>query len=66
MKLIVNGESRQTAEATTMATLILQEGADPGRVAVLLNDRVVPAYDRETTVLSEGDRVEMLTLAGGG
>ncbi|HBF34402.1 TPA: thiamine biosynthesis protein ThiS [Candidatus Sumerlaeota bacterium] len=66
MKLIINGESRQTAEATTVAALILQEGADPGRVAVLLNDRVVPAREREATTLREGDRVEMLTLAGGG
>jgi thiamine biosynthesis protein ThiS len=66
MKLIINGESRNAADGTTVAALILQEGADPGRVAVLLNDRVVPARDREAVVVQDGDRLEMLTLAGGG
>jgi thiamine biosynthesis protein ThiS len=35
-------------------------------VAAVVNDRVVPAAEQAVTLLAEGDRVELLTFAGGG
>lgn len=65
MKLLLNGEPHETAEALTLQQLVdrLTPG---GRVAVVVNDSVVPAPERAGFALKENDRVEILTFAGGG
>ena len=65
MQVCVNGETCET-QAVYVADLIRDQGADPARVAVILNDAVLPAIVRATTRLANGDRVELLTFAGGG
>ncbi len=65
MKLMLNGEPVETA-VTCVAELVREQAGAAGRVAVVVNDRVVPAADHAATRLSEGDRVELLTFAGGG
>ena len=66
MKVVVNGEVRDCAEGTTLATLLSALQAAPERVATLVNDAVVSHADREEAVLKDGDRVEILVFAGGG
>lgn len=66
MKLYVNGERLQYPEATTLPALLEKVGADPKRVAVVVNDSVVPAAKRAQVRLSDGDRIEILAFAGGG
>ena len=39
---------------------------DPKKVAVEVNEEVVPREQHATTELREGDRVEIVTLVGGG
>jgi sulfur carrier protein len=66
MRLIVNGERCEHSGEASLSALIVQIGAPPERVATLLNDEVVPNVRRETTMLQDGDRVEILVFAGGG
>ena len=66
MKLILNGETIEYAGAVTLAALVCERGADPERVATMLNDEVVTRTARAATPLKTGDRVEMLSFAGGG
>ena len=66
MRLIVNGEPREIERGNTVSALLDELGIDPRRVAVLLNDDVVPAECRAATPLQADDRVEVLTFAGGG
>ena len=66
MKLYVNGEKRQYPDSATLVALIRDAGADPKRVAIVVNDEVVPATKRAGFHLSNGDRVEILAFAGGG
>ncbi|MFC1498033.1 sulfur carrier protein ThiS [Verrucomicrobiota bacterium] len=66
MKLIVNGKPYECSEKPSLASLCNGIGADIDRVAVVINDEVIPKTKRESIVLSEGDRIEMLTLASGG
>ncbi len=66
MQLIVNGESVNLPGVTTMASLLEALHVRADRVALLVNDDVVPPAARATFVLHEGDRVEILTFAGGG
>ena len=65
MRVIVNGEVCET-QAVFVADLVRERGAAPARVAVVLNDAVLPAAARATTRLTNGDRVELLTFVAGG
>lgn len=66
MKISVNGESRDVEAGTTVAALVQQLGLLAPHVAVELNLEVVPRARHGQTVLREGDRLEIVTLVGGG
>ncbi len=66
MKLIVNGEPRDYTGEPDLPALIRNQGADPDRVAVLVNGEMVARQERAGRILREGDQVEILIFAGGG
>jgi sulfur carrier protein len=66
MQVQVNGEAMERPDGETLAALLVALGASSGRVAVMLNDDVIPAAERAARRLAAGDRVEILTFAGGG
>ena len=66
MKLIVNGEPREAPDGVTVAALVRTVTAAASGVAVALNDEVVRRGSWESTVLNDGDRVEVLTAVQGG
>jgi sulfur carrier protein len=66
MIVIVNGQSREVHAATTVADL-LQELELPQRgVAVELNLQIVPRTRLAEHHLTDGDRLEIVSLVGGG
>jgi thiamine biosynthesis protein ThiS len=65
MKLIVNGAER-SLEAASVAALLAELELRPEVVAVELNGALVPRAEHGATTLAEGDRVEIVTLVGGG
>jgi thiazole synthase len=66
LKLTVNGEERTLPRAVTVAELLQQIGYERGRVAVEVNEAVVPRARHGEHLLVEGDHVEIVTLVGGG
>jgi len=64
--VVVNGNPRSVAEGTTVAGLIGELGLGDRRVAVERNREVVPRAQHTTTVLTAGDRLELVTFVGGG
>ena len=66
MQLVVNGETMKRPDGESLAGLLQALNANGGRGAVLVNDEVVPPAQRLGRTLLEGDRVELLTFAGGG
>ncbi len=64
MRVFVNGTARET-EAKTIAELLQALGLT-GPVAVERNREVVPRAEHATTVLSDGDRLEIVHFVGGG
>jgi sulfur carrier protein len=66
MQLHVNGEVMERPDGEILAALVTALGAEAGRVATLVNDDVVPATARAARRLVAGDRIEILTFAGGG
>jgi sulfur carrier protein len=66
MTILLNGESREVPDGLTIAALLdLLEVRTKG-VAVERNLEVAPRSQHATTPLAEGDRVEVVTLVGGG
>jgi sulfur carrier protein len=66
MNIQVNGESREMAAGSTLASLLGELGVKQPHVAVELNLEVVPRAQHRETVLRDGDRLEVVTLVGGG
>ena len=64
--LIVNGDALELQGSGDIPTLITQLGADGNRIAVMVNDAVIARDTWPDAELNAGDRVEVLTFAGGG
>ncbi len=64
--IFVNGESRQVADGATVAQLIADLKLDGRHVAVEVNLELVPRSRHTEHHLAEGDRLEIVTLVGGG
>jgi thiazole synthase len=62
----INGEARSWPESLTVAELLGRLGYDRRRVAVEINGEVVPAARHAEQTLTSADRVEIVTLVGGG
>jgi len=66
IEVVINGETRTIVQGTTVAGLIVELGLGDRRVAVERNQQVVPRAEHASTVLADGDRVELVTFVGGG
>ena len=64
--VVINGKSRTIPAGTTVETLIAELGLGDRRVAVERNREVVPRALHPSTVLADGDRLELVTFVGGG
>ncbi len=66
MKLIINGELRETPELANVAELARWLALPDFGSAVELNGEVVRRAHHTATPLREGDRLEIVRLVGGG
>jgi sulfur carrier protein len=66
MRIEVNGERREVADGTTVSALLRELEVTQPHVAVEVNLEVVPRARHAETVLRDGDRLEVVTLVGGG
>jgi thiamine biosynthesis protein ThiS len=65
MRIQVNGDTREVS-ARTILELVGELGLDPRKVAVERNLEIVPKSLHGQTVLTDGDRIEMVVFVGGG
>jgi sulfur carrier protein len=66
MNIIVNGQSCQIDQNATVAALLEQLQLSGKPVAVEVNLELVPRQNHAERRLAEGDRLEIVTLVGGG
>lgn len=66
MRIEVNGEAQEVAPEITVSALLAHLGVADGPVAVERNREIVPKSAHAATALAEGDRVEIVTMVGGG
>jgi thiazole synthase len=65
-RITINAEPRTFTTPLTVADLLLQLDRDPKRLAVEVNEVVVRRDEQALRTLTDGDRVEIVTLVGGG
>lgn len=66
MHISLNGESYQLAEGSSIEQLLIQLEFVGKRVAVEVNQEIVPRSQHSQTLLNEGDQVEVVQAIGGG
>ena len=64
--LQVNGESRQCPTQTSLPDLLILLGMNPRLVAVEYNGEILHRQFWTETQVQEGDRLEIVTIVGGG
>ncbi|EIC31551.1 sulfur carrier protein ThiS [Methylomicrobium album] len=66
MKITVNGSARECAEQSTVATLISELELTGKKIAVELNQEILPYDQYGEYKLQDGDRLEIVHAIGGG
>jgi thiamine biosynthesis protein ThiS len=66
MRIMVNGQWRTEDGALTVTLLLEKLSVEPRRCAVELNKQLVPRTAHGQTALKDDDRLEIVTLVGGG
>jgi sulfur carrier protein len=66
MQIVVNGSPTDVSEDTSMSVLIERLGLVGRRIAVEVNEELVPRSRFDAQTFSEGDRVEIIHAVGGG
>lgn len=66
VKLQVNGEVKSCEANLTLPIFLEKLGMNPRLVAVEYNGEILHRQFWETTLIKEGDRLEVVTIVGGG
>ncbi|MCF6283134.1 MAG: sulfur carrier protein ThiS [Candidatus Polarisedimenticolaceae bacterium] len=66
MQIYINGEEKTVAAESSMAALIEQLALTDKRVAVEVNEELVPRSTFEQHLIQANDRIEIINAVGGG
>ena len=66
MNITLNGENRSLQRPLTISELLIEMGATGKRVAVEVNQEIVPRSEHSRFQLKNDDRVEVVQAIGGG
>jgi thiamine biosynthesis protein ThiS len=66
IRVIVNGKPRELPGPMTVAEFLAQHNINPATVAVELRGDIVRREHYATTVIQDGDRLEIVRMIGGG
>jgi thiamine biosynthesis protein ThiS len=66
MQIVVNGAPREINSGLSVAGLLEELKIEPKHVAVEVNLELVPRARHAERLLTPGDRLEVVTLVGGG
>jgi len=66
MRILLNGENIEVSDAISVQGLIEQLQLAGRRIAVEVNEDIVPRSEHEAHSLEPGDRIEIVHAIGGG
>ena len=64
--ITVNGKQIQLKSEMSVADYLKQNNYQINRIAVEMNEEILPKYSYSETMLKDGDRLEVVTFVGGG
>ena len=64
--ITVNGKQIQLTSEMSVADYLEQINYQINRIAVEMNEEILPKYSYSETMLKDGDRLEVVTFVGGG
>ena len=64
--ITVNGKQIQLISEMSVADYLEQNNYQINRIAVEMNEEILPKYSYSDTMLKDGDRLEVVTFVGGG
>jgi thiamine biosynthesis protein ThiS len=66
MQVTINGKTETLTDGITVAELLAQLNLQPIRVAIEVNEDLVPRKTFQETPIRDGDQIEIVTFVGGG
>ena len=66
MQITINGEKREIRDGTSLAELIKEFGLEGKVMAAAINMQIVKQDKWDDTLLTQGDKIELLDFVGGG
>jgi sulfur carrier protein len=66
VKIIVNGEEISIQEDSNIQDLVAELGYKNKRIAIEVNEAIIPKSKHQSYLLKSSDRVEVINAVGGG
>jgi len=66
MKITINGIEKKFTSSLTLATLLIELGHANKKVAVEVNEEIVPRSQLRNKLVVDGDKIEIINAVGGG
>jgi sulfur carrier protein len=66
MHILLNGENHELEDSLSISALLEQTGLSGKRIAVEVNESIVPRSLHGDTFVNEGDKIEIIHAIGGG
>lgn len=66
MEIFINGNRQQVTDHCSIAALIEHLELYNKRIAIEVNESIIPRSQHKTHILSNGDRLEIVEAIGGG
>lgn len=66
IKITLSGEEKNIPSGTSLLALTETLGLKKERIAAELNGEIIPKASYESTILSDGDSLEIVNFVGGG
>jgi len=66
MKITINGIEKKFTSSLTLDTLLIELGHANKKVAVEVNEEIIPRSQLRNKLVVDGDKIEIINAVGGG
>ena len=66
MKITINGIEKKFTSSLTLDTLLIEIGHANKKIAVEVNEEIIPRSQLKNKLVIDGDKIEIINAVGGG
>jgi len=66
MKITINGIEKKFTSSLTLDTLLIEIGHANKKIAVEVNEEIIPRSQLKNKLVVDGDKIEIINAVGGG